>query len=131
MRQIRFDDIASLREHVGDEFGPWGPEVEVTQALINRFADLTHDHQWIHVDVERARKGPFGAPVAHGFLTLTLSAKYQPPLPFEVIGESSRVNYGCTSYRFLDPVPAGSKLRARMRLMEVREHPVLDRKSVV
>jgi acyl dehydratase len=122
MRQIRFDDIAALRGMISEEFGAWSPEVEVTQPTINRFADLTADHQWIHVDVERARTGPFGGTIAHGFLTLALMPKYKPPLSFEIVGESCRVNYGCESYRLLAPVLAGSRLRAHGRLMDVREH---------
>jgi acyl dehydratase len=122
MQQIRFDDIPALRQAISEEFGPWGPQVEVTQAMINRFADLTADHQWIHVDVERARNGPFGGPVAHGLLTLALMPKIRPPQDFQVVGEGSRVHYGCESFRFLAPVPAGGTLRAHSRLRQVREH---------
>jgi acyl dehydratase len=122
MRQIRFDDLPALREMVGSDFGSWGPQLEVTQQMINTFAELTGDHQWIHVDVERARKGPFGAPIAHGFLTLALMPKVRPPHPFEVTGEGSRVHYGSEGFRFLAPVPAGSILHARIRLLDAREH---------
>jgi acyl dehydratase len=121
-RQVRFDDVKTLRELISEEFGPWGPDVTVTQEMINRFADLTADHQWIHVDVERAKKGPFGVPIAHGFLTLGLMAKLQPKLRFDVVGEGSRVHYGCENFRFLVPVPAGATLHARTRLTKVREH---------
>ena len=122
MRSLRFEDLDHLRGEITDEFGPWGPEVTVTQEMINRFADLTGDHQWIHVDVERARSGPFGGAIAHGFFVLALIARMYPPLSFDIVGESSRVNYGAESYRFLAPVPSGSTLHARSRLIDVREH---------
>lgn len=120
--RIRFDDHEALRARVGEELGEPGPVVEVSQATIDRFADLTADHQWIHVDVDRATRGPFGGPIAHGFLTVALMPRYRPPLSFDVVGEGSRVNYGCDSFRFLDPVPAGSSLQARSRLVDVRAH---------
>ncbi|MEQ1704323.1 MAG: MaoC family dehydratase, partial [Ilumatobacteraceae bacterium] len=123
MTSIRFDDIEALRAMISDEFGEWGPRVEVTQAVIDRFADLTDDHQWIHVDTERAAAGPFGATIAHGFLILALMPSYRPPLQFEITGERSRVNYGCESFRFLAPVRSGSVLHARTRLADIREHP--------
>src|SRR5262249_49917035 len=72
VKQIRYDDLDALRALISDEYGPWGPEFEVTQELIDDFADLTGDHQWIHVDPERAKDGPFGAPIAHGLLTLAI-----------------------------------------------------------
>ena len=120
--QVRFDDIDSLRTMVSADFGEAGPEVLVSQETIDRFADLTADHQWIHVDVEKAKDGPFGGTIAHGFLIVALMPRYRPPLGFDIVGESSRVNYGCEQFRFLVPVPAGSTLQARMRLAEVREH---------
>jgi acyl dehydratase len=120
--RVRFDDIETLREHVSQKFGEWGPEVEVTQAIIDRFADLTNDHQWIHVDVERAKHGPFGTTIAHGFLLIALMPRYRAPLPIDVVGETTRVNYGAESYRFLSPVPAGSTIRAHARLADVRAH---------
>ena len=68
MEEIQFDDIESLQKHVSEEFGPFGSELEVTQEMINQFADVTGDHQWIHLDVERAKKeSPFGTAVAHAF----------------------------------------------------------------
>ena len=120
--QVRFDDIDSLRQHISNDFGEWGPSVEVSQQTIDRFADMTDDHQWIHVDLERAKAGPFKGTIAHGLLVLALMPKYRPQLAIDVVGESSRVNYGAEQYRFLAPVPAGSSLHARMRLAEVREH---------
>ena len=73
METIRFDDIEKLKSKVGEEFSDWSQPIEVTQNKINQFADVTGDHQWIHIDVERAkRESPFKGPVAHGFLTLSL-----------------------------------------------------------
>jgi len=69
---LRFDDIDGINASAGGDYGDWGPEIEVTQDKINQFAELTGDHQWIHVDIERANAGPFGGPIAHGFLTLSL-----------------------------------------------------------
>ncbi len=120
--EIRFDDLDGLRAQIGDDFGAWGPQCPVPQDVIDRFADMTADHQWIHVDTERAKAGPYGSTIAHGFLILALMPSYRPPLAFDVVGERSRVNYGCESYRFLAPVPAGSSLHARGRLVDVREH---------
>ena len=76
---LQVDDIDGINAAASDEFGDWGPEVDVTQEMINQFADLTGDHQWIHVDVERANAGPFGGPIAHGFLTLSLLPAIAPP----------------------------------------------------
>lgn len=124
MEKIAFDDIETLEKKVSAEFGPWSEPVEVTQEMINQFADLTGDHQWIHVDVERAkRESPFGAPIAHGFLTLSLlpvlTAKTPDAGAFQLTGFANAVNYGSDKLRFLSPVPAGSKVQARMRLAEV------------
>jgi acyl dehydratase len=92
---------------------------EVTQDQINQFADATGDHQWIHVDVEKAKKGPFGAPIAHGFLTLSNLPffSYQMPLKFE--GAMMSINYGLNKVRFLNPVIVGSKIRDRIVLSGV------------
>ena len=122
MRQIRFDDISGLKEMTSTEFGPWGAQLEITQNMINAFADLTGDHQWIHVDIERAREGPFGTPIAHGMLTVAMLPRVRPPYRnFQVVGEGSRVHYGAESFRFLAPVPAGSTLHAHSRLIDVRK----------
>jgi acyl dehydratase len=92
---------------------------EVTQEQINQFADATGDHQWIHVDVEKAKQGPFGAPIAHGFLTLSNLPffSYQMPLKFE--GAKMSINYGLNKVRFLNPVIVGSKIRDRIVLSGV------------
>lgn len=126
MREIKFDDVDALREHVSEEYGPFGREVEVTQDMINRFADLTGDHQWIHVDVERAKKeSPFGGPIAHGFLTLSLLPKLGGggEGDYRITGFGNATNYGSDKLRFLSPVPAGAKIHARSRLVSVDAVP--------
>lgn len=94
---------------------------EITQEQINKFADCTGDHQWIHVDVERAKQGPFGTTIAHGFLTLSHIPyfSYQMPLRFE--GSKMSINYGLNRVRFLNPVPVGSKIRDRITLKGLEE----------
>lgn len=124
MDEIRFDDIEGLRAQISDAFGPWGAEIEITQDMINRFADVTGDHQWIHVDVERAkRESPFGGPIAHGFLTLSLVPTLRPTPGFQIVGYGNSTNYGADRLRFVNPVPAGSKIHARCRLVAVEARP--------
>ncbi len=89
----------------------------VTQEQVNRFADATHDQQWIHVDVERAKQGPFGAPIAYGFLTLSLLPKFMGEA-VHVQQARMGVNYGLNKVRFPAPVPVGSRLRAHLTLAE-------------
>jgi len=88
----------------------------VTQEQVNLFAEATGDHQWIHVDVERAKAGPFGAPIAHGFLTLSLIPRFFET-SIEIRNARMGVNYGLNKVRFTAPVPVGSRLRARMKLL--------------
>ena len=90
--------------------------ITITQEQVNLFAQATGDHQWIHVDVEKARTGPFGGPIAHGFLTLSLLPRFFES-SFEVIESRMGVNYGLNKVRFTAPVPVGSHLRARMKLL--------------
>ena len=115
---MEFDvnDIDGINAAASDEFGDWGSEIEVTQDMINGFAELTGDHQWIHVDIERAKDGPFGGPIAHGFLTLSLLPKLNPG-GVRITGITNAVNYGSDGFRFLAPVPAGSKVHARSRIV--------------
>lgn len=89
--------------------------ITITQAQIQMFADATGDQQWIHTDPERAAKGPFGAPIAHGFLTLSLLPQFFEST-FEIKGSKMGVNYGLNKVRFMAPVPVNSRLRARMTL---------------
>ena len=107
--------IAGLESLVGQHLG-WSDELEITQEQVNQFADATGDHQWIHVDVERAKQGPFGAPIAHGFLTLSLLPVFFDS-SFDVRGSCMGVNYGLNKVRFTAPVPVGSRLRGRMTLL--------------
>ena len=86
--------------------------LEIDQRRIDQFADATGDHQWIHVDPERASKGPFGSTIAHGYLTLSLANLFLPQL-MEVQNVSMGVNYGCEKVRFPAPVPVGSRVRGR------------------
>jgi acyl dehydratase len=115
---IRFDDLDAINAHASEEFGGFGDAVEVTQDMIDAFADLTGDQQWIHVDVERTRReSPFGGPIAHGFLTLSLLPRLSVGTGLRFTGQTNAVNYGAESLRFLAPVPAGSKVHARSRLV--------------
>jgi len=117
---LHLTDIDGINAAASDEFGEWGPTVEITQEMINQFAELTGDHQWIHVDVERAKaESPFGGPIAHGFLTLSLLPAIAPP-SVELEGTVNAVNYGADGLRFLAPVPAGSSVHARGRLVGAR-----------
>jgi acyl dehydratase len=118
--QQRMRTIATIEDLVGmagQEIGTsdW---VTVTQQMINQFAEATGDHQWIHVDVERAKAGPFGAPIAHGFLTLSLLPRLMAET-FTVTQRGMGVNYGLNKVRFMSPVPAGSRVRARVTLAKV------------
>ena len=110
-----FQTLAELADCLGQEvaISDW---LTVTQQQINLFAEATGDHQWIHVDPEKAAKGPFGGPIAHGFLTLSLIPKFFES-SFEIIGSRMGVNYGLNKVRFTSPVPVGSRLRARMKLL--------------
>ncbi len=109
-----FQTLAEFVPLVGQELvvSDW---ITITQEQINLFAQATGDHQWIHVDVERAKGGPFGAPIAHGFLTLALLPRF---FESSLRVEQTRmgVNYGLNKVRFIAPVPVGSRLRARMKL---------------
>lgn len=116
-----FQSTAEMATCIGQEVAvsPW---IEVTQAMVNQFAEATGDHQWIHIDVERAKAGPFGAPIAHGFLTLSLLPRFFA----EAISSPSvkmGVNYGLNKVRFPAPVPVGSKLRARIKILSVDPLP--------
>ena len=108
---ITVDGVEGVKSLIGERLGPtdW---VEITQDMVNLFADATGDHQWIHVDVERAKaESPFGGPIAHGYLTLSLTPRFLPQL-MNLTGFSMGVNYGTEKVRFPSPVPVGSKLRA-------------------
>lgn len=94
--------------------------LEITQERVNEFADATSDHQWIHVDVERAKQGPFGGPVAHGYLTLSLLPKLNAET-YKLEGVKMGINYGLNKVRFPSPVLVGSRVRASTRLDDVTD----------
>ena len=115
------DTLEELEPLVGTSLGvsSW---VEISQERINTFADATDDHQWIHVDPERAAEGPFGTPIAHGYLTLSLLIPMWSEL-LDVRDVSTKVNYGLNKVRFPSPVPVGSKVRANATLAGVEQVP--------
>ncbi len=107
--------LGAVGAHLG--YSDW---LEISQERIDQFADATGDHQWIHVDPERARQGPFGACIAHGYLTMSLVNLFLPQI-VEVRGISMGVNYGANKLRFPAPVPVGSKLRGGAELIGVEQ----------
>jgi acyl dehydratase len=111
--------IDGLKERVGDHLG-YSEWHQVTQEQVNTFAEATGDFQWIHVDVERAKQGPFGGPIAHGYLTLSLGPLLIPQI-VKVEGIAMAVNYGLNKVRFPAPVPVGSKLRLGATLANVED----------
>ncbi|MFG3167310.1 MaoC family dehydratase [Streptomyces sp. NPDC048200] len=118
---ITVNGLDELRALAGRDLGTsdW---IEVTQERIDTFADATGDHQWIHVDPERAKAGPFGAPIAHGHLTLSLFIPLFTSL-LDVEGVTTKVNYGLNKVRFPAPVRAGSRIRLAARLASVEDVP--------
>jgi len=109
--------VEELRELVGEHLG-YSEWVEITQERVNQFAEATGDYQWIHIDVERAKAGPFGGPIAHGYLTLSLGPMLGPQI-YAVTGFSMGVNYGADKIRYPSPVPVGSNLRLGAKLLQV------------
>ncbi|QFR01384.1 MaoC family dehydratase [Streptomyces phaeolivaceus] len=118
---ITVNGIDELKKLAGSDLGAseW---IEVTQERIDTFADATGDHQWIHVDPEKAAEGPFGAPIAHGYLTLSLFIPLFTEL-LDVEGVSTKVNYGLNKVRFPSPVKVGSKIRLVGTLASVEDVP--------
>ncbi|WLQ38778.1 MaoC family dehydratase [Streptomyces laculatispora] len=116
---VTVNGLDELKSLAGSELGTsdW---IDITQDRINGFADATEDHQWIHTDPERAAAGPFGAPIAHGYLTLSLFIPLFTGL-LDVQGVSTKVNYGLNKVRFPAPVPVGSRIRLVARLTAVDE----------
>ncbi|GAA3435390.1 MaoC family dehydratase [Kutzneria kofuensis] len=115
-----FAGLDEVKAAKGEELGSSDWHL-VTQEQVNLFADATEDHQWIHVDLEKAAKGPFGGPVAHGYLTLSMLAKFSGQL-WRVDGLSMAVNYGLNKVRFPQPVLVGKRIRAHGRLLDVAEN---------
>ncbi|MET7656387.1 MaoC family dehydratase [Streptomyces sp. NPDC005486] len=118
---ITVNGLDELKKLAGSDLGTseW---IEVTQERIDTFADATGDHQWIHVDPEKAAEGPFGAPIAHGYLTLSLFIPLFTEL-LDVQGVTTKVNYGLNKVRFPSPVKVGSRIRLVAKLTEVEEVP--------
>jgi acyl dehydratase len=116
-----FTDLDQLADAVGEELGTtdW---LEITQERVDAFADATDDHQWIHVDVERAQAGPFGGTIAHGYLTLSMIPHFnQQLLSIETSG--ARLNYGLNKVRFPHPVKVGARIRCTATLAELTDVP--------
>jgi len=112
--------VEKLKQMIGQDNGisDWVP---IDQERINRFADATDDHQWIHVDVEQAKKGPFGGIIAHGFLALSLTTLFSSSGKYMPEGMKMVVNYGLNKVRFIAPVPVGSRIRSKMVISGVEE----------
>ena len=120
MAQTTVEGIEGVLAKVGQHLGhsEW---VEITQDQVDKFAEATHDHQWIHVDVERAkRESPFGGPIAHGYLTLSLVSALSAQI-IEAKGFRMGVNYGADKIRFMSPVPVGARIRASATLDDAKE----------
>ncbi len=123
MPPLMIDTLDALKDHVGQEIGvtDW---FAVSQERIQQFADATGDHQWIHVDPERAqRESPFKTTIAHGFLTLSLLPQFMPQVLKIKSGMRMGINYGLNRVRFVSPVRADSKIRARFTLQSLKDVP--------
>lgn len=116
-----FTSFDQLADAVGEDLGTteW---LEVTQERVDAFADATDDHQWIHVDVERAGQGPFGGTIAHGYLTLSLVPRFNAEL-FSIDTPGATLNYGVNKVRFPNPVKVGSRIRATAKIVAVTDVP--------
>ena len=111
--------IDEMKTLVGEHLG-WSPYTEITQEQVQQFAEATGDHQWIHVDPERAAAGPFGVTIAHGYLTLAMTNQFLPEI-VRVEGISMGINYGVDRVRFPSPVVVGSWVRGGAKLLQVEE----------
>jgi len=113
-------NAADFQDRIGTEIGvsDW---MEITQDRVSSFADATDDHQWIHVDQEKAKAGPFGGTIAHGFLTLSLTVTLTSQVVLDVGSPRMSINYGLEKVRFPAPVPVGSRIRARVVLVSVTD----------
>ena len=116
-----FTSLEELADAVGEEIGTteW---LTIDQARVDAFADATDDHQWIHVDAERAAAGPFGGTIAHGYLTLSLLPRFGAEV-FRLETPGAKLNYGLNKVRFPAPVPVGSRIRARAKVVDVTDLP--------
>ncbi len=118
---VRTIPLEELPQHVGEELGI-GDWLEIDQSRIDAFADATDDHQWIHVDPERAASGPYGRTIAHGYLTLSMLPRLTGET-YAVSGVGTRVNYGLDKVRFLAPLHSGARIRDRATLVAVEPNP--------
>jgi acyl dehydratase len=118
---ITVNGLDELKRLTGSDLGTSG-WIEITQERINTFADATDDHQWIHVGPDKAKEGPFGVPIAHGYLTLSLFVPLFTEL-LDVEGVTTKINYGLNKVRFPAPVPVGSRIRLTARLTAVDDVP--------
>ena len=119
---IDYKDAQALQTLVSEDFGPWSDSLTVTQEMINQFAELSGDHMWLHIDVERCKKeSPFHTTIAHGFLLLSMLSRFKslPDVSTIVSGYSHMMNYGSDKLRFLGAVPVNSEIHARSRIKEV------------
>ena len=114
-----FTGVDEVVHAIGTQLGEteW---TEITQEQVNQFAEATGDHQWIHVDVDRAAKGPYGGTIAHGYLTLSLIARFGSEL-FDVSGVTAKLNYGVNKVRFPSPLLVGSRIRAHVTVADVTD----------
>ncbi len=120
MAARRINGVDELKGLIGEHLG-YSDYLEITQERVNQFAEATGDHQWIHVDVERAKaESPFGGPIAHGYLTLSLGPVLAPQI-YSLSGFTMGVNYGCNKVRFMSPVPVGARLRLGVTLLGVED----------
>ena len=121
MATLTLNGIDELKARVGDELGvsSWH---EVTQEAIDQFAEVTGDHQWIHVDPERAKETPFGGTIAHGYYSVSLIPRFLYEL-YTVEGVAFGLNYGANKIRFPAPLPVGSRVRMRLTLQDVTDIP--------
>ena len=119
MAAVVLRGVEEVRAAVGRHFG-YSDWLEITQERVNLFAEATGDHQWIHVDVERAAAGPFGGTIAHGYLTLALVPHFNAEL-FALETPGARLNYGVNKVRFPTPVKVGSRIRAHVQVVSLAE----------
>jgi acyl dehydratase len=119
MAPRHIESIEALQGLIGEHLG-YSEYMDVSQERVNKFAEATGDFQWIHIDVEKANAGPFGGPIAHGYLTLSLGPVLLPQA-FTVGGIAMGVNYGANKVRFIAPVKVGSQIRAGFKLLTVED----------
>lgn len=124
MKHYKFDDVDALQELVADEFGEWSNELEITQDMINSFAELSGDYYWMHTDPAKCKEmSPFGVPIAHGFLSLILLSKFDRNPTYELTGYNNMLNVGSDRLRFTGAVPVGSKVHSRSRVKAIEATP--------